>query len=142
MTTEQFIESLEALGLRPEQNENYGKKYIDIKDKFGEIIAYVDADAKGKMSVRRVAEGYDHDLLFEVVCAYANTPVRERDPKTYKLKIPDTGLYLIHINEHETTVTTNKKAAKVYDDAGVYDAKMLADKQGFSLRAETTNATN
>lgn len=28
MTTEQFIESVEALGLRPEQNETYGTKYI------------------------------------------------------------------------------------------------------------------
>ena len=26
MTTDQFIESIEALGLRSEQNENYGKK--------------------------------------------------------------------------------------------------------------------
>nr|DAM36380.1 MAG TPA: hypothetical protein [Caudoviricetes sp.] len=70
---------------------------------------------KGKMSVRRIAEGYDHNLLFKTICAYANTPVCERDPKTYKLKIlgadPQLSLYLIHINEYETTVTTNKKAA-------------------------------
>lgn len=45
MTTKQFIESIEALGLRPEQNETCGTKYIDIKDKFGEIIAYVIMDA-------------------------------------------------------------------------------------------------
>lgn len=60
----------------------------------------------------------------------------------YKLKILDTDLYLIHINEHETTVTTNKKAAKAYDGAGVYDAKVLAEKQGFILRAEVINVAD
>lgn len=139
MTTDQFMESVEALGLRPEQNENYGKKYIDIKDKFGEIIAYVVVDTQGMMNVRNVTAGYDHNLLFKVMCAYASTPVNKREPKTYKLKILDTDLYLIHINKHETTITTNKKAAKAYDDAGVYDAKVLAEEQGFALRAEVVD---
>lgn len=35
-----------------------------------------------------------------------------------------------------------KKAAKAYDGAGVYDAKVLAEKQGFALREEAVNATN
>lgn len=139
MTTKQFIESVEAMGLKTEENSPYGVTYIDVKDESGEIIAYVDADVKGKMSVRRIAEGYDHNLLFKIVCAYADTPVCERDPKTYKLKILGTGLYLIHINEHEMAVTSNKKAAKAYDDSGVYDAKVLADKQGCALRAEVIN---
>ena len=52
------------------------------------------------------------------------------------------GLYLIHINEYEVTVTTNKKAAKAYDSAGIYDAKVLAEKQGFALKAEVVDATN
>lgn len=144
MTTKQFIESIEALGLRLEQNENYGQKYIDIKDKFGEIIAYVVVDVQGMMNVRNVTAGYDHDLFFNAICSYASTPVNKREPKTYKLKIlgadPQLSLYLIHINEHETTVTTNKKAAKAYSDNAVYDAKVLAEKQGFALRAETANA--
>lgn len=143
MTTDQFMESVEALGLRPEQNENYGAKYIDIKDKFGEIIAYVVMDAQGRMNIRNVTASYDHDLFFKTICAYASTPVNKREPKTYKLKIlgayPQLSLYLIHINEHETTVTTNKKAAKAYDESGVYNAKELAEKQGFALRAEATN---
>lgn len=140
MTTKQFIESIEALGLRPEQNENYGKKYIDIKDKFGEVIAYVDVDIQGKMNVRKITEGYDYNTLFQVMCAYASTPVSEREPNMYKLKILDTNLYLIYINKRKATVTTNKEEAKVYDDVETYEAKVLADKQGFALRAETANA--
>lgn len=143
MTTEQFIESIEALGLRSEQNENYGKKYIDIKDKFGEIIAYVVVDVQGMMNVRKITAGYDHDLFFKTICAYASTPVNKREPKTYKLKIlgadPQLSIYLIHINEHETTVTTNKKAAKAYSESGVYNAKELADKQGFALVVEVVD---
>lgn len=144
MTTKQFTESIEALGLRPEQNETYGTKYIDIKDKFGEIIAYVVMDAQGRMNIRNFTAGYDHDLFFNVICSYANTPVNKREPKTYKLKIlgaePQLSLYLIHINEHETTVTTNKKAAKAYSESSVYNAKVLAEKQGFALRAEMADA--
>nr|DAK25899.1 MAG TPA: hypothetical protein [Caudoviricetes sp.] len=136
MTTKQFIESVEAMGFKTEENNPYDVKYIDIKDDSGEIIAYVDVDVRGKMSVRRIAEGNDHNLLFKIMCAYANTPVCERVPKTYKLKILGTGLYLIHINEHEMTITTNKKAAKAYDDKGVYDAKVFAEKQGVVLTME------
>ena len=142
MTTEQFIESVEALGLRPERNKKYNTEYIDIKDKFGEIIAYVDVDVQGKMNVRNATAGYDHNLLFKTMCAYASTPTSKRSPKRYKLKILDTSLYLIHINKHETTVTTNKKAAKAYSESGVYNAKELAEEQGFALRAEVIDATN
>lgn len=87
MTTDQFMESVEALGLRPEQNENYGKKYIDIKDKFGEIIAYIVVDVQGMMNVRNVTAGYDHDLFFKAICVYASTPVVKREPRLYKLKV-------------------------------------------------------
>lgn len=144
ITTDQFIELVEALGLRPERDETYGTKYIDIKDKFGEIIAYVVVDAQGMMNVRKVTAGYDHNLLFKVMCAYASTPVNRREPKTYRLKIlgadPQLSLYLIYINEHETTVTTNKKAARAYSESGVYNAKELAEKQGFALRSEVIDA--
>ena len=144
MTTKQFTESVEALGLRPEQNETYGTKYIDIKDKFGEIIAYVVVDTQGMMNIRNVTAGYDHDLFFKAICAYASTPVSKREPKKYKLKIlgtdPQLSLYLIHINEHETTVTANKKAAKTYSESGVYNVKELAEKQGFALRSEVIDA--
>lgn len=80
--------------------------------------------------------------LTGAILNYIKTPASRRSPNVYKLKVEGTGLYLIHINEYETTVTTNKKAAKAYDSAGVYDAKVLAEKQGFVLRAEAIDATN
>ena len=146
MTTNEFVASVKALGLRTRANKTYGVNFIDVQDANGDTIAYVDVDIQGKMNVRRITEGYDHNTLFQIMCAYASTPVSEREPKTYKLKIlganPQLSLYLIHINERETTITTNKKAAKAYDDKGVYDAKVLADKQGFALRAEVVDVTN
>lgn len=136
MTTKQFIESIEALGLRPEQNENYSKKYIDIKDKFGEVIAYVVVDVQGMMNIRSVTAGYDHNLFFKVICAYASTPVSKRTTKECRLKVYDTDLYLNYISDHDMTVTKNKKAAKAYNDADVYSAKVAADKQGVALVVE------
>lgn len=146
MTTDQFIESVEALGPRPEQNETYGTKYTDIKDKLGEVIVYVVVDVEGMMNVRNVTAGYDHNLLLKAMYVYTSTPVSEREPKTYRLKIlgagPQLSLYLIYIDEHETTVTTDKNAARAYSESGVYNAKVLAEKQGFALRAETADAAN
>lgn len=140
MTTNEFVASVKALGLRTRANKTYGVNFIDIQDANGDTIAYVDVDIQGKMNVRKITEGYDHNTLFQVMCAYASTPVSERESKMYKLKILDTNLYLIYINKHKATVTTNKKEAKVYDDVETYEAKVLADKQGFALRAETANA--
>lgn len=136
MTTNEFVASVKALGLRTRANKTYGVNFIDIQDANGDTIAYVEVDIQGKMSVRRIAEGYDHNTLFQVMCAYASTPVSERESNMYKLKILDTNLYLIYINKHKATVTTNKEAAKAYDDVETYEAKGLADKQGFALRAE------
>lgn len=140
MTTNEFVASVKALGLRTRANKTYGVNFIDIQDANGDTIAYVDVDIQGKMNVRKITEGYDHNTLFQVMCAYASTPVSEREPNMYKLKILDTNLYLIYINKRKATVTTNKKEAKVYDDVETYEAKVLADKQGFALRAETANA--
>ena len=140
MTTNEFVASVKALGLRTRANKTYGVNFIDIQDANGDTIAYVDVDIQGKMNVRKITEGYDHNTLFQVMCAYASTPVSEREPNMYKLKILDTNLYLIYINKHKATVTTNKEAAKAYDDVETYEAKVLAEKQGFALRAETANA--
>ena len=140
MTTNEFVASVKALGLRTRSNKTYGVNFIDVQDKAGETIAYVDVDIQSKMNVRKITEGYDHNTLFQIMCAYASTPVSERESNMYKLKILDTNLYLIYINKHKATVTTNKEAAKAYDDVETYEAKVLADKQGFALRAETANA--
>lgn len=142
MTTNEFVASVKALGLRTRANKTYGVNFIDIQDANGDTIAHVDVDIQGKMNVRRITEDYDHNTLFQVMCAYASTPVSERESNMYKLKILDTNLYLIYINKHKATVTTNKEAAKAYDDVETYEAKVLADKQGFALRAEAINATN
>lgn len=80
--------------------------------------------------------------LTNAILNYIKTPVDKREHGVYKLKVESTDMYLVHINEYETTVTTNKKAAKAYDGAGVYDAKVLAEKQGFALRAEVVDTTN
>ena len=136
MTTEEFVEAVEALGLKTEENKPYGVRFIDIKNKCDEVIAYIEVDVQGKMNVRKITDDYDHNILFKIMCEYASTPVDERKSKTYKMKILGTDLYLIHINNYETTVTTNKKAAKAYNASGVYDAKVSAEKQGFALRAE------
>ena len=135
MTTRKFIESVEALGFKTEHRNGYSMKYIDVYED-RDIIAFVSTDKCCMLDVVRFASEHDHQLLFKILCAYASTPVGEREPKVYKLKILDTDLYLININKRETTVTTNKEAAKAYDSAGTYDAKVLAEKQGFALRAE------
>lgn len=100
--------------------DQYGYKLVDEETKIAAALLHINDIAN---SVR--------DLIARI----------ERED-VYKLKILDTDLYLIHINEHETTVTTNKKAAKAYDSAGVYDAKVLAEKQGFALRAEVINVAD
>lgn len=88
------------------------------------------------MNIRNVTAGYDHDLFFKAICVYASTPVVKREPRLYKLKVRDTNLYLIHINEHEMAVTTNSKAAKVYELAGVSEAKEFAERQRVILQEE------
>lgn len=142
MTTEEFVEAVEALGLKTEENKPYGVRFIDIKNKCDEIIAYIEVDVQGKMNVRKITDDYNHNILFKIMCEYASTPVDARKPKTYKMKILGTDLYLIHINNYETTVTTNKKAAKAYNASDVYDAKASAEKQGFALKAEVINVAD
>lgn len=136
MTTEEFVEAVEALGIKTEENKHYGVRFIDIKNKCDEVIACIEVDVRGKMSVRKITNDYDHNTLFKIMCVYASTPVDERKSKIYKMKILGTDLYLIHINNYETTVTTNKKAAKAYNASDVYEAKVSAEKQGFALMAE------
>ena len=141
ITTSELIEFLTREGYRAiETTDSYGD-CIEVHE--GTVpVGSVRTDALYTLKVSAcLPEDYRKRLL-GILYDYAKTPIDAREPRVYKLKILDTSLYLIHINEHETTVTTNKKAAKAYDDAGVYDAKVLAEKQGFALRAEVINATN
>lgn len=141
ITTSELIEFLTKEGYRAiETRDSYGN-CIEIYEG-AVLIGSVRTDALYTLKVSvYLSEDYRERLL-GILYAYAKTPIDAREPKAYKLKILDTSLYLIHINEHETTVTTNKKAAKAYSESGVYDAKVLAEKQGFALRAEVINATN
>ena len=74
--------------------------------------------------------------MINAILCYVNTPVSKRTTKECKLKVHDTDLYLNYISDHDMTVTTNKKAAKAYNDADVYSAKVAADKQGVALVVE------
>ena len=141
ITTNELVEFLTREGYRAiETTDSYGD-CIEVHE--GTVpVGSVRTDALYTLKVSACLPEDYRERLLGILYAYAKTPIDAREPRAYKLKILDTSLYLIHINEHETTVTTNKKAAKAYDDAGVYDAKVLAEKQGFALRAEAINATN
>ncbi len=141
ITTKYLTETLTNTGYKvKEGTDSYGK-CIDIFDGLVHV-GVVRADKMYCFKISACLKDEYRERLFNILYDYAKTPIDAREPRTYKLKILDTNLYLIHINEHETTITTNKKAAKAYDDAGVYDAKVLAEKQGFALRAEVINAAN
>lgn len=141
ITTKYLMETLTNAGYKVRKGtDSYGKR-IDIF--YG--LVYVGVVRVDKMYCFKISAYLNDEYrerLFNILCDYAKTPIDAREPRAYKLKILDTSLYLIHISEYETTVTTNKKAAKAYDDAGVYDANVLAEKQGFALRAEVMNVTD
>ena len=119
MTTNEFVASVKALGLRTRANKTYGVNFIDIQDANGDTIAFVDVDIQGKMSVRRVTECYDHNTLFQVMCAYASTPVSERESNMYKLKILDTNLYrVMELIESIDADTVEELKDKLMDEIG------------------------
>ena len=141
ITTKYLVETLTNAGYKVTEGvDSYGK-CIDIFD-VSICVGSVRVDKMYCFKIRACLKDEYRERLFNILCDYAKTPIDAREPWVCKLKILDTSLYLIHINEHEITVTTNKKAAKAYDDAGVYYAKVLAEKQGLALRAEVINATN
>nr|DAI23982.1 MAG TPA: hypothetical protein [Caudoviricetes sp.] len=111
--------------------EYAGHELSEVTNQHGDNLVYTETKIAAALLHINDAANSVRDLIAKI----------ERED-VYKLKILDTDLYLIHINEHETTVTTNKKAAKAYDGAGVYDAKVLAEKQGFALRAEVIDVAD
>lgn len=138
MTTKEFLKAIEGIGLKVD----IGAATIDI---------YLDRHKCATVDRRKLLSfevntenmgSWTTAHLVNTILCYTDTPISERTPKACKLKVYDTDLYLNSISEHEMTVTMNKKAAKTYNDAEVYDARVLADKQGIALVVEMVNATN
>lgn len=138
MTTKEFLKTIEGIGLKADVRAETIDIFLD-----GHQCATVNRHKLFSFEVKTEELGsWAATRLANTVLCYANTPVSKRTPKVCKLKVYDTGLYLNSISEHEMTVTTNKKAAKTYNDTEVYDAKVLADKQGTALVVEMADATN
>lgn len=138
MTTKEFLKAIKGIGLRADIRAATIDIYLD-KHK----CATVDIHRLLSFEVNTEGMGsWTTPRLINTILCYTNTPISERAPKECKLKVYDTGLYLNSISEHEMTVTMNKKAAKIYNDTEVYDAKVLADKQGTALVVEMADAAN
>ena len=138
MTTKEFLKAIKGIGLKADTRAETIDIYLD-----GHQCATVDRHKLLSFEVNTESMGsWTTTRLINTIMCYTNTPIGERAPKACKLKVYDTGLYLNSISEHEMTVTMNKKAAKIYNDTEVYDAKVLADKQGTALVVEMADATN
>ena len=138
MTTKEFLKAIKGIGLKADIRAETIDIYLD-----GHQCATVDRHKLLSFEVNTEGLGsWATTRLINTILCYANTPVSGRAPKACKLKVYDTGLYLNSISEHEMTVTMNKKAAKTYNDTEVYDAKVLADKQGTALVVEMEDAAN
>lgn len=138
MTTKEFLKAIKGIGLKADTKAATIDIYLDrhkcaTVDRHRLFSFEVNTENMGSWTTTR---------LTNTILCYTSTPISERAPKACKLRVYDTGLYLNSIREHEMTVTMNKKAAKTYDDTEVYDAKVLADKQGTALVVEMADATN
>ena len=138
MTTKEFLKAIKGIGLKADTRAATIDIYLDKHqcatiDRHKLLSFEVNTESMGSWTTTR---------LINAIMCYTNTPIGERAPKACKLKVYDTGLYLNSISEHEITVTMNKKAAKTYNDTEVYDAKVLADKQGTALVVEMADANN
>ena len=132
MTTKDFLKVVEGIGLK-----------VDIRAATLDI--YLDAHKCAtinrhkllsfEVNTEELGQGQTSLLINAILC-YVNTPVSKRTTKECKLKVYDTDLYLNYISDHDMTVTKNKKAAKTYNDADVYSAKVAADNQGVALTVE------
>jgi hypothetical protein len=138
MTTKEFLKTIEGIGLKADVRAETIDIFLD-----GHQCATVNRHKLLSFEVKTEELGsWAATRLANTVLCYANTPVSKRAPKVCKLKVYNTGLYLNSISKHEMTVTMNKKAAKTYDGTEVYNAKVLAEKQGTALVVEMANAAN
>lgn len=138
MTTKEFLKAIKGIGLKADIKAATIDIYLDkhkcaTVDRHKLLSFEVNTENMGSRTTTR---------LVNTILCYTSTPINERAPKACKLKVYDTGLYLNSISEHEMTVTTNKKAAKTYNDTEVYDAKVLADKQGTALVVEMVDVAD
>jgi hypothetical protein len=138
MTTKEFLKAIKGIGLKADIRAATIDIYLDrhrcaTVDRHKLLSFEVNTEEMGSWATPR---------LINTILCYTGTPISERTPKACKLEVYDTGLYLNHISEKDMTVTTNKEAARVYNDSEVYDAKVLADKQGVALVVEMVDATN
>ena len=135
MTTKEFLKVIEGIGLKTAVRAVTIDIYLD-----GRQCATINKHKLLSFEVNTEELGNGQTtLLVNAILCYVNTPVSKRTAKECKLKVYDTGLYLNYISEHEMTVTTNKKAAKAYNEADAYSAKVAADKQGIALAAEVVD---
>lgn len=138
ITTNEFLKTIKGIGLKADIRAEIIDIYLD-----GHQCATVDRHKlfSFKVSTEEMGSWTATRLINTILC-YTGTPINERAPKACKLKVYDTGLYLNHISEKDMTVTTSKEVAKTYNDTEVYDAKVLADKQGTALVVEMVDVAN
>lgn len=96
MKTKEFKQAIEALDLVVRET---GYAYLIDGDKCYNSIASVSKVYKAVMRIKLrtydVLDGKQTDELFELLTAYASTPLDEREePKLYYLKCPITKMYL------------------------------------------------
>lgn len=135
MTTKEFLRVVEGIGLKVDIRAATLDIYLDAHQcatiNRHKLLSF-------EVSTEELGQGQTTLLINAILC-YVNTPVSKRTTKECKLKVYDTDLYLNYISDHDMTVTANKKAAKAYNDADVYSAKVAADKQGVALVVETVD---
>ena len=135
MTTKEFLKVIEGIGLKVAVRAATIDIYLDAHQcatiNRHELLSF-------EVNTEELGQGQTSLLINAILC-YVNTPVSKRTIKECKLKVYDTDLYLNYISDHDMTVTKNKKAAKAYNDADVYSAKVAADKQGVALVVEVVD---
>ena len=135
MTTKEFLRVVEGIGLKVDIRAATLDIYLDAHQcatiNRHKLLSF-------EVNTEELGQGQTSLLINAILC-YVNTPVSKRTTKECKLKVYDTDLYLNYISDHDMTVTKNKKAAKAYNDADVYSAKVAADKQGVALVVEVVD---
>lgn len=142
ITTLELIDELAAAGYKAYVNDdNHGTHVVVYEG--SEFVGSARADEMYSMKVNTNTATDYRKYVLDTLYRYASTPLDRRKEQLYKMRIEDTSLYLIHINEVQMTITSNERAAKAYIKCDADEAYMLANKQGVILSIEEIkNATN